>query len=249
MEDILLPLAIDDIEVGSGRREINKTAVNKLAHSIEEIGLRHPVTVRRKGEKYLLIAGQHRIEAFKKLGREHIPACIVSMTNANARKWEIAENLHRAELTRLERDELVAEWVKLTEEEVSTQSVSKPQGGRPEAGMKAAARELGIDREDARRAVHVASISDEAKEAAREAGLDDNRSKLLQVAAEPPERQVATVHRLARSPRADEPLNDFEAQEKQVAALMAAWNRASKPAREEFLSRIEQPVMGREWGS
>lgn len=39
------------------------------------------------------------------------------------------------------------------------------------------------------------------------------------------------------------PLNDFETVDKQVAALMAAWNRASKEAREDFLARIDAPVM------
>jgi hypothetical protein len=35
-----------------------------------------------------------------KWGRDHIPAIIVRMTNDEARLWEIAENLHRADLTR-----------------------------------------------------------------------------------------------------------------------------------------------------
>ena len=84
--------------------------------------------------------------------------------------WEISENLHRAELTALERDNLVAEW-------------AKPQGGRPESGIRLAARQLPVsgDTEKARehqiaRALKVASLSPEAQEVAREVGLDDNRS-------------------------------------------------------------------------
>ncbi|WP_131836074.1 hypothetical protein [Ancylobacter aquaticus] len=53
------------------------------------------------------------------------------------------ENLHRAELTALERDEQVALWLKLSAEKVSAQLEPKP--GRPEGGVRAAARELGID--------------------------------------------------------------------------------------------------------
>jgi hypothetical protein len=44
---------------------------------------------------------------------------------------------------------------------------------------------------------------------------------------------------------ADAPLNDDAAREKQVAALVSAWNRATAEAREEFLARIEQPVFDR----
>jgi hypothetical protein len=36
------------------------------------------------------------------------------MNNDEARLWEIAENLHRAELSKVERDENVAEWIKIT---------------------------------------------------------------------------------------------------------------------------------------
>jgi hypothetical protein len=84
------------------------------------------------------------------------------------RSMEIAENLDRAELTTLERDEHVAEWIRLADA-VSTQVVSKPQGGRPEGGTRAAARELGVNRDDARRATKIAALSDEARVVARAA--------------------------------------------------------------------------------
>ncbi len=49
----------------------------------------------------------------------------------------------RAELTALERDEHVAEWIRLAET-VSRQLDAKPQVGRPEAGVRKAARDLGL---------------------------------------------------------------------------------------------------------
>jgi hypothetical protein len=36
---------------------------------------------------------------------------------------------------------------------------------------------------------------------------------------------------------------DEEACENQVAALMSAWNKASAEARQEFLDRIDTPIM------
>ena len=101
---------------------------------------------------------------------------------------EISENLHRAELTALERDKLVAEWVELTGD-VSGQNDQKPQGGRPEGGISLAARQLPVDgktdnakRLNVSRSLKVASLSPEAQDAARESGLDDNRSALLEAA-------------------------------------------------------------------
>lgn len=202
MREIIMPLSIDDIDIPPGRREVDPGVVKRLANSIDNVGLRHPITVRKKGERYILVAGRHRIEACRKLGREHVQATIVSMTNAEARMWEIAENLHRAELTKLQRSDNIAEWVHLCDEQrargVSVQNEQKP--GRPESGVSAASRELGIDRVEAQRAVQIASLTDEAKEAAEEAGIDDNQSKLLAVAREPEERQVAKVYELKGVP-------------------------------------------------
>jgi ParB-like chromosome segregation protein Spo0J len=247
------PIPVDDVVVGDGHREVNTAAVKRLADSINQIGLRHPITVREKGGQYLLVAGRHRLEAYKKMDIEYIPATIVKMTNDDAKLWEIAENLHRSELTKLERDDNIAEWIKITER-ISSQLATKMERGRPESGINAAARDLGIDKDDAHRAVKVASLSDEAKEAARETGLDNNRSALLDAASKPTvAEQVAAIHERHTSGAkiiklADDPLNDAEAAEKQVAALMSAWNKAGQSAREEFLCRIDRPLMDARFG-
>ncbi len=119
-------------------------------------------------------------------GREHsaVPIPAVSFARIDeARLWEIAENLHRADLTTLERSEHIAEWVRLTDKIGQVAQFSKVGAGRGnEGGISAAAREIGVERTEVRRAEKVASISDDAKEAAREAGLDDNQSVLLKVA-------------------------------------------------------------------
>jgi hypothetical protein len=106
--------------------------------------------------------------------------------------WEIAENLHRAELTVLEYCEHVAEWLRLAEKKaklaVSTcdsQIDSRGQKKSPQqlpSGVRAAARELGVDKDEAHRSVKVDSLSDEAKAYARENGLADNQSALLAAA-------------------------------------------------------------------
>lgn len=99
-----------------------------------------------------------------------------------------AENLDRAtvserqsetlaDLTKLERDELLAEWIKLTEkgdDKPSQLETVSAKGGRGnEGGINAAARDLGVSKADAHRAVKVGALSQEAKDAAREVGLDD----------------------------------------------------------------------------
>lgn len=241
--DIQMPLAIDDIEIADSRRPINAAAVKRLADSIEHVGLRHPITVRRKGDDYALIAGRHRIEAFRKLGKEHIPATIVTMTNDNARLWEIAENLHRSELSNIERAASIDEWRKITER-IASHDVTPLGGKQPtESGIRKTAESLGVSHETVRRARQITSIDDGAKEAAISAGIT-SVDDLVEVSREPTaQAQIAKVARLAAVKLADEPLNDFETTEKQVAALMAAWNRAGPEARSQFLGRVDTPIM------
>ncbi|MBI0435428.1 hypothetical protein D9598_16525 [Roseomonas sp. KE0001] len=70
----------------------------------------------------------------------------------------------------LERSEHVAEWIRLTEEKVKLAQVApvsergRVEGRGNEGGIRSAARELGVDRDAARRAAKVAGLSDRAKE-------------------------------------------------------------------------------------
>jgi ParB family transcriptional regulator, chromosome partitioning protein len=239
MADIIMSLSVDDIIIPEGRREAKPAEVKKLADSIKEIGLKHPITVRRgRDNTYILVAGRHRLEAFRKLGEEFIPSLITSMSKAEARKWEISENLHRCDLTKIERAELLSEWITITQEEVSGQVVPKPgtMGGRPESGIAAASRELGIGEKEAQRAVKIAAISAEAKAVARESGLDNNQAILLKIATAAPEQQVATVHKLASDKVT--PKSDKEKCQVEFSSILGLWNKIGDDAKRMFLREI-----------
>ncbi len=181
-------IAIGKIRRRPDARERVDKALAELEQSIAANGLLQPIVVRRLGAgEFEIVAGAHRAQACDLLGWTEIPAMVLDLDDLHAEMATIAENLHRAELTKLERDDQVARWIELMEkragrEEVSSQLAKKPQGGRPEGGINAAAREIGVDKHDAYRAIKVASLSPEAKAAARETGLDDNRSALLAAA-------------------------------------------------------------------
>jgi ParB/RepB/Spo0J family partition protein len=109
-------ILIDAITILPGRREIREEEVQTIAESMAAIGLRTPITIRRDGEKYILVTGAHRLAAARKLEWKVID-CVVRdfASDSDARLWEISENLHRAELTVLERAEHIAEWINLSE--------------------------------------------------------------------------------------------------------------------------------------
>ncbi|SPL63454.1 ParB/RepB/Spo0J family partition protein [Ochrobactrum soli] len=241
----IMEIKIDEIFVVGDRRPLNMDAVNRLAESIQKIGLQTPITVRigiapdpetgEELETFVLVSGHHRLASYRQLGIERIPAIIRDWNEIEAQLWEIAENLHRAELTALERDEQVAKWVELNASRVSAQSAPKPQGGRPESGINAASRELGIERTDAQRAVKVASLSDEAKEAAREVGLDDNRSVLLTASKEEdPVKQVEVIKQRAERKSLKQQIDDASFAAKDAKASADDFNRQLQELRQEL---------------
>jgi ParB-like nuclease domain len=191
-------ISIEDIDVSKRMRPLNEPTIEALVKSMTRIGMMNPISLGGRVDRAVLIAGAHRLEAAKRLGWDRIHAIFASGDEVERELREIAENLHRAELSQLERSNQIARWAELTATKVS--QVETPSGGdQPkEMGIRKLAAELGVDKSDVQRAVKVASMSDVAKQAARGAGLDDNRSALLAIAAEPTaEAQVAKVSAIA----------------------------------------------------
>jgi ParB family transcriptional regulator, chromosome partitioning protein len=207
-----------DIIVGDRLRALDRQSVERLKESISRIGLRTPISVRSGEQGWTLIAGPHRLEACIELGMDEIPVVAETGSEFEARLWEIAENLHRAELTALERAEHISQWIRLRDQTAESRpcdqadnklgqvgpvselnkaapAVLAPGGRGREGGVRAAARELGISRTDARRAVHrVHIIAREVREALRDMPeIADNGVELDALAALPAEQQAAAV--------------------------------------------------------
>ncbi|MBB4094087.1 ParB/RepB/Spo0J family partition protein [Brucella pecoris] len=241
----IMNIKTDEIFIVGNRRPLNQDAVARLADSISNIGLQTPITVRltdvldpEDGEytrAFVLITGHHRLEAYKVLGLDRIPAIIRNCDEIEAQLWEIAENLHRAELTALERDEQVAKWIELSTERISSQVETKIERGRPEGGVSAAARDLNISKPDAHRAVKVASLSEEAKEAAREVGLDNNRSVLLNASKEEdPAKQVEVIKQKAERKSLKQQVDDASFAARDAKATADDFNRQLQELRKEL---------------
>ena len=107
----ILELPLTSIEVGTDRaRDLDPAWAEGLAGSIREQGLMQPIVVRRISSNMLaagafgLVAGLHRLEAFRLLGRETIPAVLSEAETADEAKLaEVMENLARNELIALDR--------------------------------------------------------------------------------------------------------------------------------------------------
>jgi len=188
-------IAIADISVPSTKRPLKEETVEQIMTSAPEFGV-GLITVYEDAEthQFVLITGGQRLEAARRLGWTAILANIVDWEPDQRRMWEIVENLHRAELTELERADQFAELTELRERRAQkgqildeadklsqVETVSK--GGRgKKGGIRETARKAGITKDDADRRMKIAGLPDAAKQVARETGLDDNRRALLEAA-------------------------------------------------------------------
>jgi ParB-like nuclease domain len=92
-----LPLHL--IHANPRARAINQVHVDKLADSIAELGLLEPILARPLLGGYEVMAGLHRVEALRKLGREAVPAIIREVDDLVAELVLIDENLIRRDLS------------------------------------------------------------------------------------------------------------------------------------------------------
>ncbi len=99
-------------------RHMDEQRVLDMMESFKKIGQMTPIQVRiiGDGDDVVLVAGRHRLEAARRLGWDKILINVVEGDEIDYRLWEIAENLHRAELTVLERSQHLAEWIRLFQE-------------------------------------------------------------------------------------------------------------------------------------
>jgi hypothetical protein len=106
---------------------------------------------------------------------------VLQADDRRARMAKIAENLHRAELTELERSSQIDEWLKLAAADAGDKprqvaQISPARGGRGNRGGRSeAAREIGLSREAARQAQTIAALPVEAKIAAQDLSLSARR--------------------------------------------------------------------------
>jgi len=87
------------------RRDFNPELLGELSASIREYGVLQPVTVRRTGDQYELIAGERRWRASREAGLTTIPARIIDAYEQDAAMLALIENLQREDLSYLEEAE------------------------------------------------------------------------------------------------------------------------------------------------
>ena len=99
---MLIP--INKIGINEGRRELSPAGIDKLVESMAAVGLLNPISI---DESNTLIAGNHRLEAAKRLGWTEIECSVRKLDRLQAELAEIDENFVRTPLTPMEQNDLL----------------------------------------------------------------------------------------------------------------------------------------------
>ena len=88
------------------RTRFDDDAIAALAASIREVGILHPLVVRRSGDgRYELIAGERRLRAARLAGLTTVPVVLRESGDDDLLREALIENIHREDLNPIEQAE------------------------------------------------------------------------------------------------------------------------------------------------
>ena len=124
--DSITSVRINDVEPNreQPRKQFSQEELEALSDSIVKYGVISPITVRRVGERYVIIAGERRWRAARMAGLSEIPVMIISADDKKAAEIALVENIQRSDLNPVEEAQAYAALIDqygMTQEEVAEQ--------------------------------------------------------------------------------------------------------------------------------
>jgi ParB family transcriptional regulator, chromosome partitioning protein len=104
-EVLNIPISLVRQNTYQPRKFFNQDALLELSQSIREYGVLQPISVRKDGSRYELIAGERRLRASQLAGLSEIPAIVMDMTDTESAVLALIENLQREDLNYIEEAE------------------------------------------------------------------------------------------------------------------------------------------------
>lgn len=146
-------------------RSLDREGIKELAKSIRMEGLQNPPLVQREGkDSYLLMAGQRRLAALKRLRMRKIPVLVISQKQEieDAKAVSVIENLHRRNMN-------AKDMAKACEYLAETMGKTK------------GARTLGVSMRTFRKYLGFAAVPDQIKDLVPKVITRDDATKLYQI--------------------------------------------------------------------
>ncbi len=159
---VFLPLRAVRPNPAQPRKIFREEALQDLAESIRQHGILQPLSVRRSGTGYELIAGERRLRAAQMAGLGEIPCIVMTMDDKESGLAAMVENLQRQDLDFIEEargiQSLMDKWT------ISQEQTAKMLG----KSQSAIANKL-----------RLLKHSDTVLDALREAGLTERHARAL----------------------------------------------------------------------
>lgn len=87
------------------RKFFDQNALKELSQSIKQFGIIQPLTIRKLGERFELVAGERRWRAARLVGLTEVPCTLVDITDTESAEIALLENLQREDLNFIEEAE------------------------------------------------------------------------------------------------------------------------------------------------
>jgi len=110
---IFLPAKSIRANPSQPRKIFREEALAELAQSIRTHGILQPLSVRRVGNSYELIAGERRLRAAQMAGLTEIPCIMMNMDDSQSSMAAMVENLQRQDLDFIEEAQGIARMMEL----------------------------------------------------------------------------------------------------------------------------------------
>lgn len=100
----LMEISIEDIVANEGqpRKNFDQEELKDLASSIKKYGIIQPLLLKKKEDKYEIIAGERRFRAARLAGLERVPAIVKDISDDESSRIAIIENIQRKDLNPVE---------------------------------------------------------------------------------------------------------------------------------------------------
>jgi ParB family chromosome partitioning protein len=97
-------MAVDALEPNphQPRTILGEPGLQELERSIRESGIVQPIVVRRRGDRYQIVAGERRWRAAQRAGLETVPVTVREVPDERLLEMAIVENVQREDLSPLE---------------------------------------------------------------------------------------------------------------------------------------------------
>lgn len=126
------------------RKYFNEDAQRELQESIKVHGILQPLILAKRGDGYIIVAGERRYRAAKAVGMATVPALVKRIDDSLVREISLIENLQREDLNPIEEAEAIDELIRLNG---YTQEKLAQRIGKARSSVTNILRLLGLDDE------------------------------------------------------------------------------------------------------